>query len=88
MIWGRNAWSAGDKFCQLVALDKHWYRLVALEGSRQPAQLLLLKELQNQILIENDDENDDDNGDNFDVWWWQCPKIFNYHDFVVKIYPF
>ena len=44
--------------------------------------------LQNQILIDNDDENDDDNGDNFDVWWWQCPKIFNYHDFVVKIYPF
>ena len=41
-----------------------------------------------QILIENDNENDDDNGDNFDAWWWQCPKIFNSYDFVVKIYPF
>ena len=28
------------------------------------------------------------NGDNFDAWWWQCPKIFKYFDFVVKIYLF
>ena len=41
--------------------------------------------LRNQIPIENDD---DDNGDNFDAWWWQCPKIFKYHYFLVKIYPF
>ena len=47
--------------------------------------------LQNQIPIDYDDENDaydDENGDNFDVWFWQCTKIFDYHDFVVKIYLF
>ena len=44
--------------------------------------------LRNQIPIENDRENDeydDENGDNFDVWWLQCPQIFNYHEFVAKI---
>ena len=54
----------------------------------RPSKTTFMRVLQNQILIENDDENYDDNGDNFDVLWWQCPKIFNYLDFVVKIYPF
>ena len=57
----------------------------------RPSKTTFKRVLRNQIPIENDRENDeydDENGDNFDVWWWQCPKIFNYHDFVVKIYPF
>ena len=33
----------------------------------RPSKTTFRRELQNQILIENDDENDDDNGDNFDV---------------------
>ena len=48
--------------------------------------------LKNQILIDYDDENDDyddDNGDNSDAFDNDNDqKPCNYHDFVVKIYPF
>ena len=58
----------------------------------RPSKTTFKRVLQNQIPIDYDDENDDyddDNGDNFDDYDDDNDqKPDNYHDFVVKIYPF